>query len=227
MGRHPLTIRTLGTVLAVSITVTASVASADEDAGDSATARSSNEQARRYFQEGSEAYDNGQFERAIELFERAYELAGIEERVILLVNLGMAHDRLEHRERAIELFERYLSLAPDGPKADFVRSRLKVLRSQAAPGSQAASGEAGGDAGRPTPSASATAPEAEASAEGRSVLNEAPEPKGKEGGIPWWPFAVGGAVVVTGAVVAVLLLGGGESYPPGVEPLDLTVEALR
>ena len=43
---------------------------------------------------------------------------------------------------------------------------------------------------------------------GATEPDPVPEVEDDEGGVPFWPFALGGAVLIGGAVVAILLLGG-------------------
>ncbi len=108
-------------------------------------------EARRWFAEGRAAYEQGDFARAVEAFEQAFRLASSRARVLLLVNLGQAHDRLGHRDQAIHYFERNLELMPDGPKAEFVASRLAVLRREKAEAEKAAIAAAPGEGARQRP----------------------------------------------------------------------------
>lgn len=63
------------------------------------------ERARRHFESGSSYYDSGNYARALEEFETAFELSS---RPALLYNLYIAHERLGHLEEAHSHLERYL-----------------------------------------------------------------------------------------------------------------------
>lgn len=87
------------------------------------------EEARGLFLAGRAAFEQGQLERALEHFLRAYELS---ERPTLLFNIGNTHDRLRHDDEAIDYLTRYLEAIPEAENAPFVRSRIEVLRENVA-----------------------------------------------------------------------------------------------
>jgi len=82
-------------------------------------------QARAAYQIAAAAFTEGQFERALTQFQRAYELSP---RPQLLFNIGTTHDRLRHSEPALQAFERYLAAVPDAPNRASVLARLDALR---------------------------------------------------------------------------------------------------
>ena len=85
--------------------------------------------ARRLFEEGRDAYEAGDYELAVERFERALKLVrDVQVRVLMLVNIGQAYDRLRMDEEALDAYEQYARLMPDGPRIDFVRKRIRTLR---------------------------------------------------------------------------------------------------
>jgi tetratricopeptide (TPR) repeat protein len=89
------------------------------------TAVASDQEARASFEAGKAAYDNGDYAVALVQFERAYDLS---HRSLLLYNLGLTHDRLQHEERALESYEAYLAANPQDERAAETRARVKVLR---------------------------------------------------------------------------------------------------
>ncbi|MCA9607034.1 MAG: tetratricopeptide repeat protein [Myxococcales bacterium] len=115
------------------ITAGASVAAAQEDvaeetpASEDVPSASGDEEARALFTAGRVAFEQGHLERALEHFQRAYELSP---QPGLLFNIGNTYDRLRRDEEAIEYLERYLAEVPDAANAGFVRSRIGVLRAQ-------------------------------------------------------------------------------------------------
>ncbi|MCS6857156.1 MAG: tetratricopeptide repeat protein [Sandaracinaceae bacterium] len=84
------------------------------------------EEARRRFLEGRSAYEAGNYEEALRLFEEAYRLSP---RPALLYNIGQAADRLRFDERALQAFEAYLEVSPqDAPNRAEVEKRIPYLR---------------------------------------------------------------------------------------------------
>ncbi len=85
--------------------------------------------ARRLFEEGRSAYEAGDYELAVERFEQALELVrDVQVRVLMLLNIGQAYDRLRMDEEALDAYEQYARLMPEGPRIDFVRKRIRTLR---------------------------------------------------------------------------------------------------
>ncbi len=109
-----------------------------EDAPDPDIAPSE-EEARALFTAGRVAFEQGELQRALEHFTRAYELS---ERPTLLFNIGNTHDRLRHDDEAIDFLTRYLDAIPDAPNAGFVRSRIEVLRANIAQRDEAEAAQA-------------------------------------------------------------------------------------
>jgi len=87
------------------------------------------EEARALFIAGRAAFGRGELERALQHFTHARELS---DRPGLLFNIGNTHDRLRHDELAIEFLTAYLEALPEASNADFVRSRIEVLRANVA-----------------------------------------------------------------------------------------------
>lgn len=118
MTRFAIAILTfVGTLLLGSLT-------SAQDAG------ARDEEARQYFEAGRAAYTAGDFVRALEQFERAYELS---QRELLLFNIANAHDRLRHDQEALVYFQRFLDAVPTGENADFARARVAALSESSAP----------------------------------------------------------------------------------------------
>lgn len=107
------------------------------------------EEARSLFTAGQTAFEAGRFERALEYFERAYELS---HRPGLLYNIGVAADRLRHDERALEAFEAFLaSGAVEDSQRATVEARAEALR-------RAIDAERRSDDAGPTPTPPPTPP---------------------------------------------------------------------
>ena len=77
------------------------------------------------FEAGRDAYDQGDFAKALTHFERAHAQSG---RVELLFNIGRAADSDGQARRAIEAYEAYLTASPNATNTNFVRSRISKMR---------------------------------------------------------------------------------------------------
>lgn len=87
------------------------------------------ERARVLFQAGTVYYQNGEYERALEQFEAAYELAP---RPILLYNIGLARERSGDPEGALTAFRAFLETGveiPDVPR-DSLERRVSALEAR-------------------------------------------------------------------------------------------------
>lgn len=159
--------------------------------------------AKRDFAAGTQAYAEGDFEAALARFRRAYELTGSPD---LLYNIATVSDRMRLDEQALDAYEGYLEARPDSADREHVESRIEVLRS-AIESRRQAEIDAEIEARR-------AALEAAARVKAERPLTQYVGP----GPGPWITIGVGGASLVTGAV----LLGLGqrdqskvENAPPG------------
>lgn len=96
----------------------------DESAGQSGNEN----EARRLYSLGSEAFDAGRFSEAAVYFGEAYDAAPLPD----LLNAGAALQRGEEDADAIRAFERYLQNHPGGSHEGEVNARLVVLRRRVA-----------------------------------------------------------------------------------------------
>lgn len=102
--------------------VATSTGAADLPPGDDLT------RARAAFEAAERAYRLGDFERALEGYERAYALVPKPE---LLFNMGQAQRNLERWEEAIFSFEGYLRDASSAPDREEVRALIADLEAEA------------------------------------------------------------------------------------------------
>jgi tetratricopeptide (TPR) repeat protein len=98
----------------------------EEDAETAAPAPPPNldRQARRLFVAGRTAYQEGRFDEAASLWERAFDLSG---RATLLLGLGDAYDRLREGRRAASVLRQYLVLEPDTDSREHLEARIELL----------------------------------------------------------------------------------------------------
>ncbi len=178
-------------------------------------------EARAWFQRGSEAYEAGEFERALHAFEKAFAAATPARRIYILYNLGVCHDQLGHVGEALEHYRQYLRLVPEGPRHRWVRGRVRVLSRQAGEPEAHASGT-------PALSASDLPSSRDASRSDPLRTSRSPREEGRTArGGAWWPWAVAGGVLLAGGVVAAVLLAGGSGDDGTGDYTFGTVEALR
>src|SRR5690606_12228365 len=71
----------------------------------------------------------GEYERALQGFEKAYDLSMRPE---ILVSISLTNEKMKRLEPAIEALDRFLVLAADHPDADTVRTRRNALRERLA-----------------------------------------------------------------------------------------------
>lgn len=82
------------------------------------------DEAHALFEAGQVAYQHGELRRALDYFQRAYELSP---HPALLFNIGSTQDRLRMDEEALANLRRFLELDPDNAQAEFVRGRIRDL----------------------------------------------------------------------------------------------------
>ncbi len=165
-------------------------------------AESRDREARGLFDAGREAYGAGEFERALEYFQRAHELSGHPE---LLFNVAQAAERSRQDAIAIDAYTRFIEAMPDSPSRSVAENRLEFLRRQAATDEPAT--DATTDTPADEPAVDPVAPPDERSRE-TSDRAETDAPL-----LPWILIGGGGALAVTGGVFLVL----GESSRASVE----------
>ncbi len=105
----------------------APAAGSGERAGD---AEADDARARTHFESGRSYFEVGNYERALEEFQQAYELSG---RAVLLINIANCQERLGRWAEAADTVDRYAATleAESGERATLAR-RAESLRARAA-----------------------------------------------------------------------------------------------
>lgn len=85
--------------------------------------------AQESFKKGQIQYNLGRFEKALELFSKAYEIMP---HGAFLYNIGQCHRQLENHEKAIFFFEGYLRNLPNAPNRDAVEDLISEHRAKVA-----------------------------------------------------------------------------------------------
>lgn len=92
--------------------------------GEAWAQRSKRAQARSLAQSGVNAYDLGEFEKALTTFQQAYELYPDPD---ILYNIAQSHRKLGQHEKAIETYKAYLRNKPDAPDRGEVAEQINEL----------------------------------------------------------------------------------------------------
>ncbi|MEZ4252062.1 MAG: tetratricopeptide repeat protein [Polyangiales bacterium] len=105
-------------------------AQTDESAPTEATSEADDRRARIHFESGRQYFDEGEYERAVEEFTRAYELS---HRPPLLMNIASGLERLGRYGEAADRMQAYHDQAEDTvPTRDVLLRRIANLRERAA-----------------------------------------------------------------------------------------------
>jgi tetratricopeptide (TPR) repeat protein len=112
------------------------------------------EEARRLYERGQAHYDLGEYEQAIALFRKAYELTLAP---LLLYNVAQAHRLNGDCPRALDVYRHFVRLAPDSPKRAETEGHIQALAARCGAGAPAASASSSARATPPASSSPAVA----------------------------------------------------------------------
>jgi tetratricopeptide (TPR) repeat protein len=85
------------------------------------------EQSKAHFVEGTKAFEQGDYARAIVEYEAAYKILPIPE---ILFNLAQAQRLKGDARKAIELYQRYVAIAPNGRAVGEAKTDIEALTAQ-------------------------------------------------------------------------------------------------
>jgi tetratricopeptide (TPR) repeat protein len=213
---------------------------------DAAPAQSGNDEreARRLFQKAELSFNLGKFEEALADYQAAYQAKPLNG---FLFNIAQCYRNLGNWERARFFYRRYLTLEPRSPNRHRVEDlvaemsdKIEKQQAQAAPAPTPppptpapapATTEppaapvapapvepvAGPGAAAPEPKLDAPAP---ASSDATTLVSTPAEPEATPVYKRWWFWGGVGAVVVGGAVAAILLTRPETKTPGTLDPID-------
>ncbi len=167
----------------------ARVASADDRA-----------KARAAFRSGSQHYNLGEFQQALDAFKEAYRNY---EDPSFLFNIAQCERQLGHKREAVREYRAYLNNSDNAPNRDSVRQVIGQLeREIAADDERAATEAAKANAGQSAAPAASEAPKPATIGEpGATTLTaSAPPPAERKPAYKkWWVWTIVGGVVAAGA----------------------------
>ena len=180
------------------------------------------EDAKTIYEHALSLYALGRYAEAAPLFEKAFELKPVP---ALLYNAAQAHRLAGHAEQAVTLYESYLRMYGDPSRRAEIEAHIAELKSAIEAQKHAANAPPTGAETSPVPPGGATVtpptqpappsatPSATPSAETLTASAPAkPKPLYKK---PWfWAAVGGGALVVTGVIVGIVVGTRGHTSPP-------------
>ena len=137
--------------------------------------------AKRYFDDGAEAYRQGNYDAAIKAWEKSYELS---QKPLILENIANAWERLGDARKARDNLAKWREAAPPEER-DLLDARIRNLSARVAREEEAAAQAAAAQAAR------------EAQLRAAAEQAQAPSPR------PWLPGAIVGGVGVAAIIAGV------------------------
>lgn len=163
------------------------------------------DRARQEFAEGSDAFEAGHYDAALEHLQRAYALAPHPE---LLFNIARCLEELHRTGAAIDTYDRYLAVEPNDSGA---RDRVAALRRQLLTNPPPTTENPPPTTENPQPTT--------AGATANAVVATAPASPRRPLYRRWWLWTTVGAVVVVGIGVGLAVGLTRSSAPPAFPPL--------
>jgi hypothetical protein len=179
------------------------------------------QQARDLFTQGNTFYDLGQFDKAIDAWQKGYQLKNDPG---FLYNIAQAYRVMEDAQKAIFFYRRYLSNAPKAHNRDEVEQKIDALQKQLAAQDQAKQIPPPGPFGPGNPLAAAGAPAADtspppvaATPAGTAAIDRGDAAPSADGPAPATASAVGGAAELPPRRIDLAAAIGLDTWTSGVQ----------
>ena len=176
--------------------------------------------AKAAYEEATKAYNLGKFDKAIEAYERAYDL---KPDPVFLFNIAQSHRLNNNFKQALFFYKSFLRNAPDAPNRAQIEERIAELEEWVAKQQVTANAppvgtaEPEGDGRASIPSPDETAEAGDEADDEADTTPAAPAPRDGGGSRPiykkWWFWAGIGAVAV-GTVAIIAVSSGGSASAP-------------
>jgi tetratricopeptide (TPR) repeat protein len=166
--------------------------------------------ARSAFRAGSQHYNLGEFQQALDSFKEAYRNY---EDPSFLYNIAQCERQLGHKREAVREYRAYLNNSESADNRDSVRQIIGQLEREIAADDQRAAAAAAAQAAKPTPTSTTgtlttTSSAATTAAEPSTatLTASAPPPAERKPAYKkWWVWTIVGGVVAAGAATGVAL----------------------
>jgi hypothetical protein len=173
------------------------------------------ERAHTVFLSGKGFLDESNYDKAISYFKDAYSIDCSVHGILPII--ATAYERKGDKAEAIHALGEYILRVPNTPDREVIERRIRNLREQLAQEKPTATAVPTAPTATTTgvPTATTTAPTGEATSTSTAIAPTGstgtpppPLPAGEHSTVPWVLVGVGGALVVTGAVL--LVVGSGK-----------------
>jgi len=162
-------------------------------------------EARTHFQAGETHFKAGEFDEALAEYQKGYDAKPLPG---FLVNIAQCQRRLGDLKKARATYQKFILVAPDSPLVPQVRSMIAEIDGLLEKDQETPAGEAGPEA-KPEVAVPEPAPEPAPPVLVATAPTPAPAAAPETAHRRWWLWGAIGAVVVGGAVTAVVLSTGG------------------
>ncbi|MFB6264913.1 MAG: PEGA domain-containing protein, partial [Bradymonadaceae bacterium] len=129
---RPVRVATIGLAAGVAVGAIPAPAVAGESGGEqeeAASGQADDEQKAKkvlkLIRQGKKAYDAGNYEKALNLYQKAYDLYP---KPAILVRLGKTAEELGTLKKAISYYEKFIEMAPDKEIASKLKGRVEKLK---------------------------------------------------------------------------------------------------
>jgi tetratricopeptide (TPR) repeat protein len=160
--------------------------------------------ARAAFRAGSQHYNLGEFQQALDSFREAYRNY---EDPSFLFNIAQCERQLGHKRAAVREYRAYLNNSENADNRESVRQTITQLeREIAAEDQRAAAAAATAQATKPAPEAAVVVPKPTLEPTSETLTASAPPPfERKPAYKKWWVWTIVGGVVAAGAATGLAL----------------------
>lgn len=83
----------------------------------------------QYVDQGRAAYDNGEFQKSLELFRKAYDIYQYPD---IIYRIALCHERLGEDQEAVKHYRLFLAEAPNAPERARVEKTIEVIEARIA-----------------------------------------------------------------------------------------------
>ena len=158
--------------------------------------------ARAAFRAGSQHYNLGEFQQALDSFREAYRNY---EDPSFLFNIAQCERQLGHKREAVREYRAYLNNSENADNRESVRQTITQLEREIAVEDQrAVAAAAAAQAAKPAPETAAVAPKPTVEPTAETLTASAPPPERKPAYKKWWVWTIVGGVVAAGAATGLV-----------------------